>query len=85
MDRKQLVTIAITAVTSVIAKEFIVWLVALVRNTTQTETVKAKTRTIFNKTNRQTIVAIFWVLLTAFGLWSGIHEPRPSLARLSYG
>jgi hypothetical protein len=77
MDRKQLVTIAITAVTSVIAKELISWLVALVRSTAKTQTAKAKTRTIFSKNNFLTFLAMAWSVTLGALLWSRLHETTP--------
>jgi hypothetical protein len=77
MDRKQLVTIAITAATSVIAKEVISWLVALARNTAQTHTVKAKTRTIFSKSNLRTLASIAFFVFTVILFWARMHETTP--------
>jgi hypothetical protein len=77
MDRKQLVTIAITAVTSVIAKEVISWLVALLRSNAQTQVAKAKARTIFKKNNRRMLFAIAFFGVTVSRLWSVLHETNP--------
>jgi hypothetical protein len=77
MEKKQLVTIAITAVTSVIAKEVLSWFVALVRSSAQTDTARQKARTIFSKNNLQTIAAFAWLIFTGFSLWYKLHETTP--------
>ena len=77
MDRRQLVTIAITAVTSVIAKELISWLVALARSTAQMQTAKKKASTVFSRSNLRTLYAIMFLLLTGFLLWARLHETTP--------
>jgi hypothetical protein len=77
MDRKQLVTIAITAVTSVIAREVIIWLVALVKSTAQTQVAKEKARTIFNTNNLRTLGNVAFVAFTALVLRSTLRETTP--------
>lgn len=77
MDRKQLVTIAITAVTSVIAKEVISWLVALAKSTAQTHTAKKKASAMFSKNNLRTLAAVAFVLLTAGSLWLRLLDTSP--------
>jgi len=82
MDRKQLVTIAITAVTSVIAKEVISWLAAWFRSSAQTQTAREKARTIFNKSNLMTLGVVVWFGVTGFALWSKLHETSPITRRV---
>jgi hypothetical protein len=77
MDRKQLVTIAITAVLSVIAKEFFNWFVAWAKIKAQTDTAKAKARTIFNKTNRKIILYAAWFALSCHMFAGDMHDTRP--------
>lgn len=51
MDNTQLTTIAVTAVISVIAKEVVTWLIALVKKTAATATIRAKARAVFRRIN----------------------------------
>jgi hypothetical protein len=66
MDKKQLVTIAVTTVVSVIAREVIAWLVALVKSTATRETTREKLRKAITK-RRLLIVADTFGLL--YGIW----------------
>lgn len=56
MDRTQLITIIVTAVVSVIAKELFQWFWGVCKTLSITNTIKAKFRALFTKTNR----AILW-------------------------
>lgn len=55
MDKTQLVTIIITAIVSVTAKEVIIWLVGLLKNTQSAKNIKVLISFAFNKTNRAVI------------------------------
>jgi len=77
MDTKQLIPIAITAVTSVIAKEVFSWFVAWIRRGTQTQTARETARTVFSKGNLLTFAAIAWFAFTGFALWFKLQETSP--------
>jgi len=77
MDRKQLVTIAITAVVSVIARELLSWVIAWAKITAQTETAKAKARTIFNKNNLAIVWNAFWLLFITTALFYDLRKTGP--------
>jgi len=64
MDKKQLVTIVITAVISVTAKELFAWLFSLMKITVVNETVRQKARKLFSKNNRRIMFDIFCLLFT---------------------
>ena len=51
MDKAQLITIVITAVVSVVAKEVIIWLVSLFKGNSAAKTFAAKLRALFTKSN----------------------------------
>jgi hypothetical protein len=59
MDKKQLVTIAVTAVISVIAKEAITWLISFAKISAVRNTTKESVRKIFSKNNRAIILDLF--------------------------
>lgn len=58
----QLVTIAVTALITIIAKDLWRWTVALVKNTAAAKTIAAIVKTAFNKTNRAVIFDILALL-----------------------
>jgi len=58
MDKKQLVTIAITAVVSVIFKEVLTWLISRAKIMSVSDTAKQRAKKIFSKNN----LAIVWHL-----------------------
>jgi hypothetical protein len=77
MDRHQLVTIAITALVSVTAKEVLTWLVAWAKIKAASETIKAKTKSIFNKNSLRIVVD---AVCSGGGIWllsSEIHDKAP--------
>ena len=53
MDKSQLVTIAVTAATTVTAEEVLRWAVARAKKTALSDATKDKARKIFNKNNRR--------------------------------
>lgn len=65
MDKTQLVTIAVTALITVIAKELVIWLVALVKNLSVINTAREKIKAIFTSTNRVIMADIFALLFYA--------------------
>ena len=77
MDKKQLVTIAITAVVSVIAREIFSSFMAWAKIKAQTETAKARARTIFNKNNRKIIWDAIWFSGSIWFFISVLHETSP--------
>ncbi len=77
MERKQLVTIAITAVTSVIAKELISALVAWVKSSEQTQTAKRKAKTVFNKSNLISLFVVGWFALNVEELSWDLRGTEP--------
>lgn len=62
MDKTQLLTIVITAVVSVIAKEFITWLVTIVKDASAIRTAGAKLRVVFSKPNRAVMMDVFAIV-----------------------
>src|SRR5579859_8119656 len=77
MDRHQLVTIAVTAVISVIAKELVVWLFSLVKIRSASNTTKEKVKKIFSKTNRAIMGDLFWLVLLLVLLIHTMRETTP--------
>lgn len=67
MDKTQLVTIAVTALISVTAKEVVTWLVALLKNTAAAKTITAKIKAMFTEANRAVffdiLVLLFYVVV----------------------
>jgi hypothetical protein len=59
LDTSKLVTIVVTAVVAVIAKELVQWLWAMFKTLSVISTIRAKIKAIFTKTNR----AIIWDIL----------------------
>src|SRR5438128_196230 len=70
MDKTQLITIAVTAVVSVIAKEVVVWLVGLVKTLSVIGTIKARFKAAFSKNNRaimkDALALAFYVVLLVY-------------------
>ncbi len=71
MENSQLVTIAVTAVISVVSKEIIIWLVSLVKTLSVMSTIKEKVKAIFSPANIKIIldvlsIAIYTLLLAYF-------------------
>jgi hypothetical protein len=77
MDKKQLVTIAVTALISVMAKEIVTWLFSLAKSQAAKETTKARVRSMF----RPYILAVIWnaimFLASILFLVSNIRRPGP--------
>ena len=67
MDNNQLITIAVTAVISVIAKEVLTWAVALVKAMAMAQTIRAKLKAMFSRTS----LRIMWGLATVV-MYTGI-------------
>lgn len=65
MDKQQIVTIVVTALITVIAKEVFMWATSLVKSTVAASTITAKLKAIFTKTNRsimfKVLVLLFYV------------------------
>jgi len=75
MDKTQLITIIITAVVSITAKELITWLISLTKKLSVLHTIKEKLKVIFNKTNRAIISDILALLLyVAFLIYFALAE-----------
>lgn len=77
MEKTQLVAIAVTALISVTAKEFIAWLVSFVKSQVKKETTKAKVRKIFNRKTLFVIVDIAGISIPLFFLISDIRKTSP--------
>lgn len=77
MDQKQLVTIAVTALISVTAKEVITWLLSLAKSQVAKETTREKARKIFNKNNRAVIWDVFWLSASVFILVGDLRKTSP--------
>jgi hypothetical protein len=75
MDRAQLVTIAVTAVISVIAKEVVTWAVSLVRTLSVIKTIREKVKKIFSRNNLAIFGNLFWLAWLVVLL---AHEVRKS-------
>lgn len=74
MDNKQLITIAVTAVISVIAKEVLSWVVAAVRATATAATMSAKVKMMFTKNNLDIafhlFIIVFYMYAAAYVGWT---------------
>lgn len=81
MDRKQLVTIAITAVLSVTAREVFTWIVAWAKAKAQSETTRATARTVFSKKNRKIIWDVLWFAIACAGFWETMTQTSPVTRR----
>jgi hypothetical protein len=77
MDKKQLVTIAITALVSVTLKELLSWLFASAKTIATRDTVKAKARTIFNKNNRRIVWTGLIFFTAAYGFFRTMRSTSP--------
>ena|SRR3989442_944647 len=77
MDRSQLVTIAVTALISVTAKEVITWLVSLAKSQVRKETTKAKARKIFNKNSFAVVWSTAAISISVYFLVSDIRRNSP--------
>jgi heme/copper-type cytochrome/quinol oxidase subunit 4 len=70
MDKTQLVTIVITAVIAVLAKELTMWVVRLIKSMSVLKTIAAKVKTLFSKNNLLIVMDIamlaFYVFLLVF-------------------
>jgi hypothetical protein len=77
MEKSQFVTIAVTAVVSVIAKEVVTWLVSRAKISAVSKTTKETTRKIFNKNNRRIIRDSAWLIwcITSFAFIMREHSP----------
>lgn len=73
MDRNQLLTIALTALISVTAKEFVTWLLGMARFHAAKETTKTAARKVFSKDN----LRVIWTLeFFCFSIWLLVKEIR---------
>ena len=77
MDKKQLVTIAVTAVVSVIAKELVTWLLAFARIQVLSDRTREKARKAFSQNNRSIMWAVFWFLWVSLGFFRVMRESTP--------
>jgi hypothetical protein len=75
MDKHQLTTIAVTALISVIAREFIAWMLSIAKRQAALDTTRATARRIFNKYS----LLIIWESLVC--VWAGFFLVR--LVRLA--
>ena len=79
MDNSTLVTIVITAVVSVIAKELMLWVISVVKSTTAAATVKAKLVVVFTRTNVAILTDILAFIFYCFVLaYFAIAPDAPS-------
>lgn len=62
MDRTQLITIAITAVISVVAKEMVTWLISAIKSAAAFVTFRDKFKAFFNKRNRDILSDVFAII-----------------------
>src|SRR5882724_7482914 len=82
MDKNQLVTIAITAAVSVMAREVANWLFTWAKTRSTSETTKAKLRKIFSKNN----LKITWDgVCLAFGIWFFLRTVRDTSPITKWG
>jgi hypothetical protein len=82
MDTKQLVTIAVTAAVSVIAKEAITWLFTWAKTKSTSETSKAVAKKIFSKNNRRIMWDVLCLSNAIFIFLRKVHETSP-ISRLT--
>ena len=77
MDKHQLVTIAITAVISVTAKELLTWVFRRAKIIATTDTTKKKARQIFSKNNRRIVFDLLLLSAALWGLLGTVQSPSP--------
>ncbi|HKW64873.1 MAG TPA: hypothetical protein VJN89_20125 [Candidatus Acidoferrum sp.] len=70
-------TIVVTAVISVVAKEFLAWVVSLTRTMAARASIKKKLERVFSKKNRTIILDLFVILFALWTLIRDIRNPRP--------
>ena len=78
MDKNQLITIAVTAGISVIAKEVVQWLWTVLKNLSTLNTIKAKLKSIFTKTNRKILWALGSTIFYLVVIVSFVRDESPT-------
>jgi hypothetical protein len=78
MDKKQLVTIAITAAVSVMAKEIAGWLLTWAKIRSTSETAKAAVRKIFSKNNLKITWDVVWFVYAGWFFAQAVRDTSPS-------
>jgi hypothetical protein len=82
MDKSQLITIVISTLTGVIAKDFMAWLLATIKNLSIVVTFKAKLSAFFTKSNLAIFGDILALLFYSALLIKFARDPSP-LTRLT--
>jgi hypothetical protein len=81
MDKKQLVTIAVTALISVVAKEAVTWLLSLAKSQTLKSVIREKAKSTLTKN----LLSLTWYLIGfSSSLWlliTDIHKQGPVTRR----
>jgi hypothetical protein len=77
MDKKQLATIAITALVSVTLKELLSWIFVSAKTIAVKDTVKEKARTIFNKNNRRIVWTALILSASAYAFFDTMRSTKP--------
>ncbi len=77
MDRKQLATIAVTALITFTVTEAAKWLMVFSKKTAASDTTKQNVRKIFNKTNRTITGDVLALLFFSLLLWHEMHLASP--------
>jgi hypothetical protein len=75
MDKRQLITIAITAVISVLARELVTWAFSLVKHPLVRHTVRDRAKRTFTKNVRSILGWAFWFLWSVG--WTVYYARKP--------
>ncbi|HEY1937459.1 MAG TPA: hypothetical protein VGJ33_05970 [Candidatus Angelobacter sp.] len=77
MDKKQLVTIAVTAAVSVVAKEIFTWVVARAKSQAAANVIKQTASRAFTHNVRMAIWYTSWIVWGSFLLWRILRMAGP--------
>jgi hypothetical protein len=81
MDKKTLVTIAVTTVVVVTITEVVKWLLSLAKSTATSTTTRQNARKLFSKNNLTIAGDVFALLLFILLLWSEMRDKSPITRR----
>lgn len=73
LDRKQLITIAVTAIVSVTFREVFTWLTSFAKASALNPATKQTAKKVFSKNNRYIMFDVAWL---AFSIFNFIHVMR---------
>jgi len=79
MSKTQIVTIIITAVVSVTAKELITWFISVFKNLSAIKTLKGKLKSLFSKPNRVIMTDTFTIVFySGYLVYFSLRDEPPS-------